>query len=150
MSDSSVESKQSRKVRGRGGWGWGDALVSVSLLACRFHQRVHLSVTQHASPEKTPAVFILKSHVRLWSISPCQEKAILIHSCSIWPLCLCWFHHSLQPFSCSSFVCGFPVSITMKNIINWSAWQAKAPFSFANLYKSRNPILIHWLQMYCK
>lgn len=100
---SSIEPLQSRKVRGR-----VKASVSMSLPACGFHQRVHHSVTPHPPSEKTPAVFILKSHVGLWSITPCQEKAILIHSAQ----CFGCSELVAAYSACSSFACGFPISIT--------------------------------------
>lgn len=97
----------SSHVRCVGEW----RLWFLSLPACRFHQRGHRSVTQHPPPEKTPAVIILKSHVGLWSITPCQEKAVLIQSCSVW---LFWVGCTAAYSACSSVACGFPVSILAK------------------------------------
>lgn len=61
VSGSSIESLQSRKVRGR-----AEAPLSAPSPACRSHQRPRRSVTRHPPPEEeTPAVFILKSHIGL-------------------------------------------------------------------------------------
>lgn len=63
VSGSSIESLQSRKVRGRA--------PALPLPACRAHQRRRRSVTRHPpeeegeEEEETPAVFILKSHISL-------------------------------------------------------------------------------------
>lgn len=65
VSGSSIESLQSRKVRGR-----AQAPRSPPLPARRSHQPRRRSVTRHPpeeeeEEEETPAVFILKSHISL-------------------------------------------------------------------------------------
>lgn len=64
VSGSSIESLQSRKVRGR-----AQARRSLPLPARRSHQPRRRSVTRHPpeeeEEEETPAVFILKSHISL-------------------------------------------------------------------------------------